>query len=76
MLEDPESQEFRMLAARVGSVYVFLSHMAKEDYEYFGEGKSVDDDRSIVFWHRTEDGTLRAVYSDLTVSEIQASELP
>ena len=50
--------------------------MSKEDYEYLGAGKSIDDDRSIVFWHRTEDGTLRAVYSDLTVAEIQENELP
>ena len=27
-------------------------------------------------WHRTEDGALRAVYSDLTVTEIDESELP
>jgi len=76
VLEDPKSQEFKMLAARVGVVSVFLSHMAKEDYEYLGDGKSTNDERSIVFWHRTEDGTLRAVYTDLTAAEIEQGDLP
>jgi outer membrane lipoprotein-sorting protein len=76
VLEDSESEEAKMLTARLGVIFIFLSDMAKEDYEYLGAGKSVDDDRSIVFWHRTEDGALRAVYSDLSVSEIDESELP
>ena len=74
--EDSESEEAKMLTARLGVIFIFLSDMAKEDYEYLGDGKSTDDDRSIVFWHRTEDGALRAVYSDLSVTEIDESELP
>ena len=76
VLEDPESEETKMLTARLGVIFIFLSDMAKEDYEYLGDGKSTDDDRSIIFWHRTEDGALRAVYSDLTVTEIDESKLP
>lgn len=76
VLEDPESEETKILTARLGVIFVFLADMAKEDYEYLGDGKSTVDDRSIVFWHRTEDGALRAVYSDLTVTEIDENELP
>lgn len=76
VMEDHKSDEAKMLAARLGAASVFLSHMAKEDYEYLGAGKSIDDVRGIIFWHRTEDGILRAVYSDLSVAEIQESELP
>lgn len=62
--------------AHLGSITPFLVQLPKDDYEYLGEGKSIADKRSIVFWYRKPDGTIRAIYNDLSVNEIDQSDLP
>jgi hypothetical protein len=49
--------------------------MSDDDYEYLGAGKSTSDGRTIVFWHRTKDGEIRAIFNDLTVSVVEEQDL-
>jgi len=64
------------LAQKFGAFSPFLMSMKKEDYGYLGDGKSLNQDqRVVVFWYR-KDGKLRAIYSDLSVSDITESDLP
>lgn len=62
--------------SRLGAVLPFLGSMSKEDYEYVGAGRSVQDDRTIVFWYRKTGQQYRAIYSDFSVANIQKADLP
>ncbi len=62
--------------SRLGAIIPFLFSMSKDDYQYLGAGKTTTDDRTIVFWHRTEDRQIRAIYNDLTVTVIKETDLP
>lgn len=64
------------IAGRLGAILPFLTAMSKDDYQYLGAGKTTSDDRTIVFWHRTDDGQVRAIYNDLTVAVIEEADLP
>ena len=64
------------IAARLGTILPFLSTMSKDDYQYLGAGKTIRDDRTIVFWHRTDDRQIRAIYNDFTVAVIKETDLP
>ena len=64
------------IAARLGTILPFLSTMSKDDYQYLGAGKTIRDDRTIVFWQRTDDRQIRAIYNDFTVAVIKEEELP
>lgn len=33
-------------------------------------------ERSIVFWYRNKSGTHRAIFSDLTINDVEADDLP
>ena len=59
-----------------GPLLPFLLSMSKDDYQYLGAGKTISDDRTIVFWHRTDDRQIRAIYNDLTVAVIKETDLP
>ena len=69
-------EETAAIAARLGTILPFLSTMSKDDYQYLGAGKTISDDRTIVFWHRTDDRQIRAIYNDLTVAVIKETDLP
>jgi len=73
---DLPPEEQRAISGRLGGILPFLTNRAKDDYEYVGAGKSTDDEHAIVFWYRTKEGAIRAVYNDLTVSEIEEKDLP
>ena len=62
--------------AHLGSTLPFLMTLSKDDYQYLGAGKTLDDKRCIVFWYRKEDATLRAIYNDLSVADVQEKDLP
>jgi hypothetical protein len=64
------------IAARLGTILPFLSTMSKDDYQYLGAGKTIRDDRTIVFWQRTDDRQIRAIYNDFTVAVIKETDLP
>ncbi|MDZ4781935.1 MAG: hypothetical protein SGJ19_16930 [Planctomycetia bacterium] len=68
--------ETASIAGRLGAILPFLTAMSKDDYQYLGAGKTTSDDRTIVFWHRTDDGQVRAIYNDLTVAVIEEADLP
>lgn len=70
------NDESLALLSRLGSIPAFLQGFAKADYEYLGKGKSLEDKRCIVFWHRTAEGKLRAIYNDLSVAEVEKKDLP
>ncbi len=69
-------EETAPIMARLGSITPFLFSMSKDDYQYLGAGKTIRDDRTIVFWHRTDDRQIRAIYNDLTVAVIAETDLP
>lgn len=73
---DLPPEEQRAISGRLGGILPFLTNRSTDDYEYLGAGKSTADERTIVFWYRTEKGALRAVYNDLTVAEIEEKDLP
>ena len=52
--------------------------LKKDEYEYLGSGKSVDDKKCIVFWYRNKEGILQAslIYNDLTATDVQEKDLP
>ncbi len=70
------SDEDTEVMGHLGSIIPFLVTKSDSDYEYIGKGKSADGQPSIVFWWRNEDGMIRAISTDLTVTEIEESELP
>ena len=74
--DDQGSEEGKMLIARLGGLIPFLSAKSKDDYEYLGAGKTTDQERCIVFWHRLESGTIRAIFNDLKIAEITENDLP
>ena len=59
----------------LGSILPFLTTLPKDDYEYLGSGKSVDDKRCIVFWYRNKDAKFRAIFNDLTVSDVEEKDV-
>src|SRR5262249_17398789 len=70
---DKESTE---LMAHLGRILPFLTSLPKDDYQYLGSGKSVDDKRCVVFWHRNKSGTLRAIYNDFSATDVLEKDLP
>jgi hypothetical protein len=62
--------------SRLGAIMPFLFGLPNDDYQYLGAGKTTSDERTIVFWHRTKDRQIRAIYNDLTVAVIEESDLP
>ncbi len=70
------SEEVTKIMAHLGSILPFLVARSKDDYEYLGAGKSLDDPRCIVFWYRTEGEKFRAIYNDLSVADVEKNDLP
>lgn len=70
---DDDSKE---VMGHLGSIMPFLMSLKKDDYQYLGAGKSLDDERCIVFWYRNKESTLRAIYNDLSVKDVQEKDLP
>jgi hypothetical protein len=70
------SQEMVNTMSRLGSITPFLTAMSKDDYEYLGAGKTTSDKRTIVFWYRTKDGKIRAIFNNFAVSVIDEHDLP
>ena len=68
-------KESREIAGHLGSILPFLTTLPKDDYEYLGSGKSVDDKRCIVFWYRNKDAKFRAIFNDLTVSDVDEKDV-
>jgi hypothetical protein len=69
-------EETAVIMARLGTILPYLLTMSKDDYQYLGAGKTTSDDRTIVFWHRTDDRRIRAIYNDLTAAVIEETDLP
>ncbi len=69
---DPES---RKTLYHFSSILPFLSSLRKSDYDYLGAGKSVNDNRCIVFWYRDKNSKLRAIHNDLSVSEVLEKDI-
>ena len=59
------NEDVTKVMAHLGSILPFLVARSKDDYQYVGAGKSVNDERCIVFWYRTEGENFRAIYNDL-----------
>ena len=70
------SEETTEIMAHLGSILPFLVALPKDNYQYLGAGKSLTDKRCIVFWYRNKDATLRAIYNDLSVVDVQEKDLP
>jgi outer membrane lipoprotein-sorting protein len=70
------NEEVTKVMAHLGSILPFLVSRSKDDYQYLGAGKSLDDERCIVFWYRTEGEKFRAIYNDLSVSDVEKKDLP
>lgn len=70
------SENSTRISSRLGAILPFLTTMPKDDYEYLGDGKSTHDAKTIVFWYRTADKKLRAIYNDLSTAEISQQDLP
>ena len=68
--------EATKVMAHLGSIIPFLVGRSQDDYEYLGAGKTSKDPRCIIFWYRTDDKKLRAIYNDLKAAEVQESDLP
>jgi len=68
--------EVTRVMAHLGAILPFLVSMPKDDYAYLGEGKTIDQKDSIVFWYKRPDGTYRAIYGDLSVKDVKAEDLP
>jgi len=65
------------VAGKLGGFTPFLSSMKKENYGYLGDGVFLNqDEKVIVFWYKSKEGQLRAIYSDMTVGDIKKSEIP
>ncbi len=69
-------EESAAMMSSLGAITPFLFSMSKGDYQYLGAGKTTSDARSIVFWRRTKDGVIRAIYNDFSVVEINEADLP
>jgi hypothetical protein len=50
--------------------------LPKNDYEYLGDGKTLDQKSEIVFWYKRADGVHRAIYGDLSIKDIAPADLP
>lgn len=70
------SEEATRTIAHLGSILPFLVARSKNDYQYLGAGKSLDDQRCIVFWYRTEGEKFRAIYNDLSMADVEKKDLP
>ncbi len=70
------SDDVAKVLGHLGAITPFLVTKSQDDYAYTGEGKSIEHERSIVFWYRTEAGTLRAIFTDFSTGEIDPSQLP
>jgi outer membrane lipoprotein-sorting protein len=75
-LRGTSQEEMTAIMSRLGAITPFLFSMSKDDYQYLGAGKTTTDDLTIVFWHRTDDRQIRAIYNDLTVAVIKETDLP
>lgn len=64
------SEESKNTISHLAGVIPFLSTLDKSDYDYLGAGKTTADQRCVVFWYRSKDKKLRAIYNDFTVSDI------
>jgi outer membrane lipoprotein-sorting protein len=69
-------EETTVTMARLGAIAPFLFSMSKEDYQYLGAGKTTSDEHTIVFWYRTKDGQLRAIFNDLSAADINEADVP
>lgn len=70
------SEESAAVMGHLGGALPFLLNLPKDDYQYVGNGKSVTDKRCIVFWYKTAEGTLRAIFNDLSVADVEKQDLP
>jgi outer membrane lipoprotein-sorting protein len=68
--------ETTRILGHLGAITAFLSGLSKDDYEYLGDGKTLDQKSEIVFWYKRKDGVHRAIYGDLSVQDIAADKLP
>ena len=65
------------IAARLGAMTPFLSSLKSDNHAYLGEGLELNQkDRKIVFWFKTKEKTWKAIFTDLTCSEVKKSDLP
>jgi len=70
------NEEATKVLAHLGSILPFLVSRSKDDYQYLGAGKFLNDEHCIVFWYRTEGEKYRAIYNDLSVSDVERKDLP
>ncbi len=54
----------------------FLMKMPRRDYGYLGNGKTLKDTDTIIFWYKHKDGEYRAIYGDLSVKGQSKESLP
>jgi hypothetical protein len=69
---DKETME---VMSHLGSIMPYLIGLPKNDYQYLGAGKTLDDERCIVFWYRNKDAKFRAIFNDLTVSDVEEKDV-
>lgn len=73
--DDQIDAESNKTIIQFSRVLPFLSSLRKSDHSYLGGGKTVDDQRCIVFWYRDKSAKLRAIYNDLLVSDVQEKDI-
>jgi outer membrane lipoprotein-sorting protein len=74
---DPATK--KELQERLGGINSFCSglSMKPNQSDYLGRGMMLNQpERKIVFWYKTKEGSIRAIYTDLTVAEVAESDLP
>ena len=64
--EGAEKESLRILDQH-REMMPFLMKMPRRDYGYLGNGKTLQDSDSIIFWYKTKDGEYRAISGDLSV---------
>ena len=68
-------EKMTLVSTRLGTLLPYLTGMSKDDYDYCGGGRSLDEQRAIVFWYRNTDKQLRAIFNDLTISSVTEEDL-
>ena len=72
---DPKEQErLNAVAMNFGMTLPILANVKSTEYGYLGKGLSTGDGGTLIFWIR-EEGTIRAIFDDLSTRTLSEEEL-
>lgn len=69
-------KETTLVMNQLREMMPFLMKMPRSDYGYMGDGKTIKDTDTIIFWYKNKDGEYRAIYGDLSVKGQSKESLP